>query len=79
MPRLSRETAWDVLTRCKITARPDFHTLGASTVDLLLEEAREYGYRRPKNANGSTVRYWYSYLCRLVEPRARSGFIRSYR
>lgn len=64
-------SAADVLARCKLAHRPDFHTLGASTVDLLLEEARQYGYRKPRNANGSKARYWYAYLLRVSSRSAR--------
>lgn len=42
----------------------DFHELTSAQVERLLEEARRVGYRRPKNANGSTARYFYARLQR---------------
>lgn len=42
----------------------DFHTLGSDTVQRLADTARAVGYRAPKNANGSTARYFFEYLAR---------------
>lgn len=42
----------------------DFHTLGSAKVEQLLEVAKAVGYRRPKNANGSTARCFFEYLAR---------------
>lgn len=42
----------------------DFHTLGSDTVQRLADTARAVGYRRPRNANGSTARYFFAYLAR---------------
>ena len=42
----------------------DFHELSSDQVERLLEEARRVGYRKPKNANGSTARYFYARLQR---------------
>lgn len=72
MARLTHGTAADILARCKVAHRPNFFTLGAQTVDVLLEEAREYGYRKPKNANGSKGRYWYEYLLRITARRTEA-------
>lgn len=67
MPRMTRETAQDILARCRITARPDFHTLSSGDVESLLKEADAVKYRKPKNANGSRARYFYAYVtCRAT-------------
>ena len=42
----------------------DFHMLGSDTVARLVEVAKAVGYRRPRNANGSTARYFFAYLTR---------------
>lgn len=44
----------------------DFHTLTSSQVDGLVHWAKAYGYRKPKSANGSTGRYFYAFLVRLI-------------
>lgn len=45
----------------------DFDTLRSSQVDELLVEADRVRYRKPKNANGSRGRYFYT----LMQRRAR--------
>jgi hypothetical protein len=66
MPRITRETAEDILTRCYLIAKPDFFTLSSSDVDSLLREANAVKYRRPKSANGSRARYFYAYVLRAA-------------
>ena len=46
---------------------PDFYALPAGKVSELLGEAKEYGYRAPRDRNGSKGRYWYQYLKRVAE------------
>lgn len=48
--------------RLDLTA--DFHALNSETVQLLTDTARAVGYRAPRNANGSTARYFFTYLAR---------------
>jgi len=43
----------------------DFHTLPSSQKDLLLASARTTGYRKRKDASGSTARMYFQYLSRL--------------
>ena len=40
----------------------DFHSLRFSEQELLGRKAKECGYRKPKNANGSTARYFAAYV-----------------
>lgn len=40
----------------------DFFQQGGFEVDYVCELAKKYGYRKPRNANGSTGRYFYSLL-----------------
>lgn len=64
MPQMTRETAEGILTRCHMTATPDFFTLSSSDIDNLLREANAVKYRRPKSANGSRARCFYAYVLR---------------
>lgn len=50
-----------------ISPSQDFHTLSSSQVDSILAEADRAGYRKPKNANGSRARYFYSLWQRRVQ------------
>lgn len=71
MSRLDKHEARSILNDCLIYREEDGHwpdadTLHSTTVDALLEVAKERGYRKPKNANGSRGRYWYEYLRRTA-------------
>lgn len=43
----------------------DFHTLGFAKVYVLVEMAKQAGYRKPKGANGSTARYFFQAVQRM--------------
>ena len=49
---------------CELNA--DYHTLDSNQVNRVLMEARQYGYRKPKNANGSTARYFFAFVQRTA-------------
>lgn len=55
-----------ILSRCGVERGADFHTLRLDTVERLIEFADDYGYRKPRNANGSRARYWHDYLQRVA-------------
>lgn len=40
-------------------ANGDYHTLTSEQVEAVLWAAKECGYRKPKNANGSRARYFF--------------------
>lgn len=42
----------------------DYHTLSGEQVDAILKEVRRVRYQKPRNANGSTARYYYERLQR---------------
>lgn len=42
----------------------DFHALRSEQVEGILHWAKAYGYREPKNANGSKARYFFAMLQR---------------
>lgn len=39
----------------------DFHRLSSSDVEKVLDAAKEYGYKKSRNANGSTARSFYEF------------------
>jgi hypothetical protein len=49
---------------CELNA--DFHRLDSNQVSRVLMEARQYGYRKPKNANGSRARYFFAFVQRTA-------------
>lgn len=61
---LDQKTAAAIAMVNNIPLHQDFHALGSDTVTRIVDAAKAYGYRKPKNANGSTGRYFYAYLCR---------------
>ena len=56
-----------------LNLKADFFTLNSDTVNLLAETARAVGYRAPKNASGSTARYFFAYLQR--EPKTQVEYV----
>lgn len=44
----------------------DFHALRSEQVEGLLHWAKAYGYRKPKNANGSKARCFFTMLQRYA-------------
>jgi hypothetical protein len=45
----------------------DSDTLSSDQIEVVLEQARLSGYRKPRNANGSTARYFFYAVKRKVE------------
>jgi hypothetical protein len=74
MPRkkLSPQQAKALLIADGMDFQQDFHALGSSAVQALADVAKLAGYRKSKNAPGSTVRMFYQYLSR-VEPVVRGA------
>lgn len=66
MSRFTPHAARECLYACGVNRTQDFHTLPSSTVERLVEQARFFKYRKPKNANGSTARYFHAYLVRTA-------------
>lgn len=52
---------------CELNA--DFHTLDSTQVNRVIMEADQYGYRKPKNANGSRARYFFAFVQRTANRR----------
>lgn len=57
----------------RLDLKADFFTLSSSTVLELVDVAKAVGYRRPRNANGSTARYFFAYLAR--EPKTELLYV----
>ena len=62
--RMTRSNACSLLFTLDIRPDADFHQLSSGKVDDLLKAADQYGYRKPKNANGSRGRYFFQYVKR---------------
>jgi hypothetical protein len=58
------DTALTAFNTAGIDIHANFHTLPSSQVCVIVELARQQGYRKPKNANGSTGRYFFAALQR---------------
>ena len=46
---------------------PNWHRMGNDQKERVLAALKEWGYRKPKNANGSKGRYFCEYLRRSLE------------
>jgi len=51
-------------------ATRDFHTLSFGEQSELAELAKQCGYRKPRNANGSRARYFAAYVVKKAYKRA---------
>lgn len=63
---LNAQQALETLSPQGIDFKADFFTLPPSAIELLLEEADRQKYRKPKNANGSRGRYFYTAIQRKL-------------
>ena len=63
---MDREDAYSILQQCGAPVGKDFHRLPSSVVERLLERAKAWKYRTPRNANGSRARCFHDYLQRLA-------------
>lgn len=64
---ISPETAAETLRIVGAPIGEDFHKLDSYAVECLLDWARKFKYRKPKNANGSRARYFHDYLQRRAQ------------
>jgi hypothetical protein len=61
---INLSSALSAFNTAGIETTADFHTLSTSQVEVILEQARLSGYRKPANANGSTARYFFAAVVR---------------
>jgi hypothetical protein len=64
MARLDPWAARAILTVAGCSIDSDFHALSTAKVEALRVQADARGYRKPKNANGSRLRYFHAYCVR---------------
>lgn len=64
--RLTYEQARAIINVYCIPPGRDFHTLNSQHVQNIVDAAKARRYKAPKNANGSTARYFYAYLNRVL-------------
>ena len=64
--QLTPELAKGILNDLEIEGK-DFFTLSSSKVHELLDVAKQYGYKKSKNAPGSTARMFHQYIERLAK------------
>lgn len=66
--RISPTEALAILHRCGVAVwvRGDYCTLRSSEAAALSDAAIARGYRKPRNASGSTARYFHDHLQRLA-------------
>ncbi len=62
--KITRLEAKRLAVKAGVDFSMNFHALRPSQVDTLLTINKLVGYRKPKNANGSTGRYFFYYLQR---------------
>lgn len=62
--RIARADALCQLQEINAHVGQDFHTLSAGQVENVLKLAKQYRYKKPRQANGSTARYYYQLLQR---------------
>ena len=60
------QMAREALAECGIPLGADSDLMSLRQAGDLLQYAAAWKYRRPRNANGSTARYFHDYLQRLA-------------
>jgi hypothetical protein len=63
---MTRSDAANLCNKYHIDTHKDFFVLSASEVGQVIDAADEWGYRKPKNANGSRGRYFFAALQRAI-------------
>jgi len=59
-----KQVARGILRNHGVILGRNYHQLSYNQVDKIVEAAKEYGYRKPKNANGSRARCFYEFANR---------------
>ena len=62
--KISIWSAISLAEKAGLSLRKDYFVLSPSEVDKVLGIAKVYGYRKPKNASGSTARYFWAFMQR---------------
>jgi hypothetical protein len=51
-----------ILAECAISPDTDYRSLSVDQIEALAAQAETYGYRKPKNLEGSTARRFHAFL-----------------
>jgi hypothetical protein len=60
--KITKEEARTLAKKVGVDFNKDFYQQGFQMATELVAIAKLKGYRKPKNANGSTARYFFQYL-----------------
>lgn len=64
--KMTKKEAKQVALKMGIDFASDYHVLSSSQANELADLATKVGYRKPKNANGSTSRYFFNHLKKVA-------------
>lgn len=69
MARMTHDDARNLCAQFGINRHPlrNWYRMSSSQRDSVLCAADAWGYRKPRNANGSRGRYFYAYLAAVLE------------
>jgi hypothetical protein len=56
-----------ILADCAISPDTDYRSLSIVQIDALTVRAEKYGYRKPKNLDGSTAKRFHAFLVRRIK------------
>ena len=55
-----------ILADCAISPDTDYRSLSIAQIEALTARAKTYGYRKPKNLDGSIARRFHAFLLRRI-------------
>ena len=55
-----------ILADCAISPDTDYRSLSIAQIEALTARAERYGYRKPKNLDGSTAKRFHAFLIRRI-------------
>lgn len=74
--RIDQSEAREILQSIGAAPSTDYFSLSLSECKTLHEAANRCGYRKPKNANGSTSRCFFAYVQKMARQPDNPHFIR---
>lgn len=72
--KMTQERALALMAEMKADRSTDFDAIRLSDKFEIAEIARREGYRAPKNANGSTARYFFAMVQRKAFPKTETVY-----
>lgn len=67
MVRMTHDEARAIATVFGFDPREDFHAMSTASKEAVIKAAKARGFKAPKNANGSTGRYFAARVRRALE------------